>query len=145
MIPNGSLSNYTSILLTSFGHSSERSLLLQAPAGAVAIVITVCLGFLSDKINDRSGMVVLGCLPTLIGAAVLVGVTNNEAVQTFGVYLTGAYGAPFGSLLSWNASNISGYTKKVICGAMTMLFFSAGNIIGSQVGLSGVLSVQSFR
>jgi MFS transporter, ACS family, allantoate permease len=60
-IPNGGLSNFSSILLTTFGYSSQQALILNLPSGAVGAFVVLLSGWLSDKWNDRS-LVMLICI-----------------------------------------------------------------------------------
>jgi MFS transporter, ACS family, allantoate permease len=53
-IPNGGLSNFSSILLTTFGYTSQQALVLTAPQGAIGVIMVLLVGYLSDKLNDRS-------------------------------------------------------------------------------------------
>lgn len=53
-IPNGGISNFQSILLTTFGYTSQQSLILNAPGGAIGVVFVLLTGWLSDKFRDRS-------------------------------------------------------------------------------------------
>jgi ACS family allantoate permease-like MFS transporter len=53
-IPNGGLSNFSSILLTTFGYTSQQALILGVPNGAIGVIVVILTGQLSDKWNDRS-------------------------------------------------------------------------------------------
>lgn len=76
-IPNGGLSNFryedqaaftsrntnrnfSSILLTTFGYTSQQALIMSMPSGAVGVVCVLLVGYLSDKWNDRSRYVLAG-------------------------------------------------------------------------------------
>lgn len=53
-IPNGGISNFSSILLTTFGYTSRQALVLAVPGGVVGLVTVMFVGWLSDKLRDRS-------------------------------------------------------------------------------------------
>lgn len=53
-IPNGGLSNFSSILLTTFGYTSQQALILNTPSGAIGAICVLSVGYLSDKWRDRS-------------------------------------------------------------------------------------------
>ena len=74
-IPNGGLSNFSSILLTTFGYSSQQALILNLPAGAVGVVFVLGSGWLSDRFHDRSTIMLVCLIPTIIAAAMVRGVT----------------------------------------------------------------------
>ena len=136
-IPNGGLSNFSSILLTTFGYSSRQALILSAPRGAIGTICVLGVGYLSDKWRDRSSVMLLCILPTILGAGLMIGldpngVPKNKAGLLAASFLTGTFGAAFMLLLAWNASNIAGHTKKVTINALTLVSFATGNILGTQ-------------
>ncbi|KAI1612656.1 MFS transporter [Exophiala viscosa] len=136
-IPNGGLSNFSSILLTTFGYSSQQALILGMPGGAVGIFIVLLSGYLSDKWNDRSLVMLICLIPTIIAAGLMygldpTGVPHNKGALLFASYLSGTFGAAFMLLLAWNASNLAGHSKKVTCNALTLVGFCLGNILGTQ-------------
>jgi hypothetical protein len=53
-IPNGSLSLFTQILISSFGYTSQEALALSAPAGVVSVAFVLLTGWASDRFNSRT-------------------------------------------------------------------------------------------
>jgi hypothetical protein len=53
-IPNGGISNFSSILLTTFGYTSQQALILSAPTGAIGAICVLGVGWMSDKLRDRT-------------------------------------------------------------------------------------------
>lgn len=47
--------------------------------------------------------------------------------------MIGTFGSALSTVYAYNASNTSGYTKKLTINAMTLATFSIGNIIGTQI------------
>ena len=136
-IPNGGISNFSSILLTTFGYTSQEALIMSMPAGAIGIVFVLLSGYLSDKWNDRSLVMFICILPTILAGALMIGfdpkgIPLNKAALLAASFLSGTFGAAFMLLLAWNASNIAGHTKKVTANAMTLVSFALGNILGTQ-------------
>lgn len=136
-IPNGGLSNFSSILLTTFGYTSQQALVLNAPSGAVGVVCVLSIGYLSDKWRDRSLVMLICIFPTILGAGLMIGldpkgIPKNKAGLLAASFLTGTFGAAFMLLLAWNASNIAGHSKKVTANALTLVSFCVGNILGTQ-------------
>jgi len=112
-------------------------LILAAPGGAVGVVCVLGTGYLSDKWRDRSSVMLLCIIPTILSAALMIGldpngVPRNKAGLLAASFLSGTFGAAFMLLLAWNASNIAGHTKKVTTNAMTLVAFAVGNILGAQ-------------
>ncbi|PVH79247.1 MFS transporter [Cadophora sp. DSE1049] len=136
-IPNGGISNFNTILLTTFGYTSREALLMSAPGGAIGVICVLGVGYLSDKWRDRTSVMLIAILPTILGAGLMIGldpdgVPKNKAGLLAASFLTGTFGAAFMLLLAWNASNIAGHTKKVTINALTMVSFATGNILGTQ-------------
>lgn len=108
-IPNGGLSNFSSILLTTFGYTSQQALILAAPGGAIGAVCVLATGYLSDRWRDRSSVMLICILPTILGAGLMIGldpngVPKNKAGLLAASFMTGTFGAAFMLLLAWNAS-----------------------------------------
>ncbi|KIW13952.1 hypothetical protein PV08_06733 [Exophiala spinifera] len=136
-IPNGGLSNFSSILLTTFGYTSQQALILNMPSGAVGIFIVLLSGYLSDRWNDRSLVMLICLIPTIVAAGLMYGldpdgIPKSKGALLFASYLSGTFGAAFMLLLAWNASNIAGHSKKVTSNALTLVGFCTGNILGTQ-------------
>ena len=105
--------------------------------------------------NERMLPIVFGLIPTIVGAAMLVGLKGAEhkVALLFGLsfthtltddlthccciayYIVPTFGSSLAIIYAYNASNTSGHTKKVTTNAMTLAAFCAGNIIGSETFL----------
>jgi ACS family allantoate permease-like MFS transporter len=136
-IPNGGISNFSSILLTTFGYSSRQSLILGIPSGAIGVVTVLLTGWLSDRWHDRSLVMLICLIPTILSAALMIGLDptghpTKKAGLLAASFLSGTFGAGFMIMLAWNASNIAGHSKKVTANALTLVAFSVGNILGTQ-------------
>lgn len=98
--------------------------------------------------------IVISIIPTLVGAAMLVGLngsgqkgallfgmTSTTILKSFrtkmfykipATYIVGFYGSSLAIIYAYNASNTSGHSKKVTVNAMTLAAFSLGNVIGTE-------------
>ncbi|KAI0771463.1 MFS general substrate transporter [Trametes elegans] len=134
-IPNGALSNFSNIIIKSFGYTSKQTLILSTPGGAVASFTTLACGWYSDKKNERMIPIIFCLLPTIIGSAMLIGLNDsgNKGALLFATYLIGTFGSALSSVYAYNASNTSGHTKKNTINAITLATFSVGNIIGTEI------------
>ncbi|KAJ7228739.1 MFS general substrate transporter [Mycena pura] len=133
-IPNGALSNFSNIVIKSFGYT-HQTLILSTPAGAVAAITTLFCGWYSDKKGERQLPVVVALVPTILGTALLIGLNNSskKGGLLFGVYLIGTFGSALSTIYAYNASNTSGHTKKSTVNSLTLVSFAVGNIIGTQI------------
>jgi uncharacterized membrane protein YcjF (UPF0283 family) len=53
--------------------------------------------------------------------------------KLFGVYLLNSCPAMLPIIYSWNSANTSGYTKRTMRNALTLMAFCVGNLIGPQL------------
>ncbi|KAG2077536.1 MFS general substrate transporter [Suillus decipiens] len=134
-IPSGGLTNFSNIIIRNFGYTSKQTLILATPSGIVNVVSVVICGYYSDKKGERMLPVIYATLPTLLGVALMIGFNNSgqKGVLLFGSYLIGSFGSTLSTIYAYNASNTSGYTKKLTINALTMIFFCVGNIIGTEI------------
>ena len=49
------------------------------------------------------------------------------------MYLIGTFGSTLSIVYAYNATNTSGHTKKLTINALTMVSFSIGNIVGTEI------------
>ncbi|KAI0269278.1 MFS general substrate transporter [Gloeopeniophorella convolvens] len=136
-IPNGALSNFSNLIIKSFGYTSRQTLILSTPGGAVAAVMTLFCGWYSDRKGERMVPIVIAIVPTIVGTAMLIGLNDSgkKGALLFATYLIGTFGSALSTVYAYNASNTSGHTKKVTVNAMTLATFSVGNIIGTEIFL----------
>jgi len=132
-IPNGGISNFFSLLITSFGYTPQQSLLYGTPGGAVEVVSLIASGFLGDYFGQRILVSCVGLCISIIGMILVIAVpAAHPAGRLVGYYLTQASPTAFVALLSLIASNVAGYTKKTTVAALYLIGYCAGNIIGPQ-------------
>ncbi|TFK83642.1 MFS general substrate transporter [Polyporus arcularius HHB13444] len=136
-IPNGGLANFTNIIVKGFGYTTKQTLILSTPGGAIGILSAVLCGWYSDRAGERMLPIVWSLIPTLAGAAMLVGLngTGQKGALLFATWIVGTYGSSLAIIYAYNASNTSGHTKKVTVNAMTLAAFCVANIVGTETFL----------
>ncbi|KAG1779774.1 MFS general substrate transporter [Suillus placidus] len=134
-IPGGALSNFSNIIIKSFGYTSKQTLILATPGGIIGSAMVLFCGWYSDKKGERMIPIVFALIPTIVGAAILIGLNGSKSkgVLLFATYIIGTFSSALSTIYAYNASNTSGHTKKVTINAMTMATFSIGNIIGTEI------------
>ncbi|OCH93599.1 MFS general substrate transporter [Obba rivulosa] len=135
-IPNGALSNFSNIIIKSFGYTSRQTLILSTPGGVVACITTLLCGWYSDRKNERMIPIVFALVPTIVGSAMLIGLNGKageKGALLFATYLIGTFGSALSTVYAYNASNTSGHTKKNTINAITLVSFALGNIIGTEI------------
>lgn len=134
MITNGAVSNFSSIIIATFGFDNRKVTIIQMPSGAVSIIATIVCSYLAGYIGQRSYIMGAVCVPSILGAILLLALDNNRRVgRLFGVYLLNSAPAILPMIYNWNAVNTSGHTKRVARNALTMVGFCIGNLIGPQM------------
>lgn len=136
-IPNGGLSNFTSLLIRGFGYTSRQSLLLQMPGGLVAFLTTIGVCFLASVKKQRMLPILVAVCPTIFGAVLLVAFDVDPNKYKSGaivaIVLVSMYGSSLAVLYSWTAANVAGSSKKACTNGLLMTAFGLGNIIGTEI------------
>lgn len=137
-IPNGGITTFGSIIITSFGFNNRLALLLQMPSGIVDLGTKLFLGWLSDKMLDRTLPAIIAILLPMIGGIMMITIPfSAKAGLLIGYYLISCAGASWGLVMVMISNNTVGYTKKVTVNALQIIAYGAGNWIGPQTFRSG--------
>lgn len=131
-IPNGGLGSFGSILLhKTLGYSSQDSLLMGLPQGAVQIVSGIIAGFIATKTGKRILVGTVCCCITLIGTCLLA-FTESSHARLAGYYIFSFYAIGLVTILASITSDAAGHTKKVTTSAVFLISYCIGNVIGPQ-------------
>jgi MFS transporter, ACS family, allantoate permease len=77
---------------------------LNIPGGVVGAVTVLGVGWLSDKWNDRSLVMLICIIPTIVAAALMIGLDPNGHPMNKGGLLFAAYlSYTFGAVRFWTA------------------------------------------
>ncbi|KID75648.1 uncharacterized protein G6M90_00g047060 [Metarhizium brunneum] len=132
-IPNGGISNFSTLVIKGLGFDTFRTALLGIPQGAL-VVVWIALGAVANKYmpaNSRTVVCAAFMLPTIAGAlGFLLAPTDAYVGRLICFYLTGSYQASFVISLSLITSNTGGQSKKMIVSGMIWFGACIGNIAG---------------
>lgn len=155
-VPNSALTSFTSIIIDSFGFDTLGSQYLQIPGGAVQFLALIGGGWVCTKWpQSRCITMMVANLICILGAALLVGLPSSIKVRLpspllkcvrsiewlklimqwgrlVALWLCYFQGLGFSMSLTMVSSNIAGYTKKQLTGAVLFTGYCVGNIIGPQ-------------
>ncbi|KAB8071867.1 major facilitator superfamily domain-containing protein [Aspergillus leporis] len=136
-VPNSALTSFTSIIVKSFGFDTLGTQYLQIPGGAVQFVTLLFGGVIatrwSGKFHSRFACMIFANLVCIIGSGLLVGLPgSNKWGRLVALWLCYFQGLGFSMSLTVVSSNIAGYTKKQVTGALLFTGYCVGNIIGPQ-------------
>ncbi|KAL1946559.1 hypothetical protein VTO73DRAFT_14663 [Trametes versicolor] len=114
-IPNGAFSNFSNIIIKGFGYTWGNSL--------------------HSHFNERIMPIIICLVPTMVGSAMLIGLNDSghKGALLVAIYLVNIFNTVLPTVYAYNASNISGNTKKNTVNALTLTFFGAGNMIGAEI------------
>nr|QFR37074.1 MFS transporter [Cyberlindnera americana] len=133
-VPNGGLTNFTSILLkTDFKYSTKKSLLMNIPFSCVGFTSTVGIGCLYsfNIIRSRIWCSVLALCFAITGSCMLA-FADSKNVGLGGLFIMQVSDIGFICVVSIFQSNVAGHTKKMVGNAMFLVAYCAGNVIGPQ-------------
>ena len=119
-VPNAALTQFTSIVVASFGVDTLGTQYLQIPGGAVQCVSLLCGGWICTHWpNSRCITMITANTICIIGAALLVGLPiDNKWGRLVSLWLCYFQGLGFSMSLTMVSSNVAGYTKKQLTGAI---------------------------
>ncbi|SNX87101.1 related to DAL5 - Allantoate and ureidosuccinate permease [Melanopsichium pennsylvanicum] len=146
-ICNGGVTAFGAYIIRSFGYTSLRSIILQTPGGATTAISIYLSTIIVLKVkNSRSALLILTCLPVIVGAAMIwKGDWTNRAVPLAGYYLLPIFGAPFVLMLSLSTANVAGATKQSITSAFVFAGYNVGNIVAPYLTLASEASIHYRR
>ncbi|CAI7593349.1 major facilitator superfamily domain-containing protein [Penicillium manginii] len=132
-IPNGGISNFSTLVIQGLGFNTLNTALLGIPQGVI-VVIWIVLGAVINQYlpkNSRTWVSALFMLPTIAGGlGFLLAPDDAYVARLICFYLTGSYQASFVISLSIVTSNIGGQSKKMIVSGMIWFGVCVGNIAG---------------
>ncbi|KAF1822971.1 allantoate permease [Dissoconium aciculare CBS 342.82] len=131
-VPNAALTSFTSIIIGSFGFDTLGTQYLQIPGGAVQFLSLLGGGFICSRFpNARCiTMITANCI-CIVGSSLLVGLpSSNKWGRLVAIWLCYFQGIGFSMSLTMVSSNIAGYTKKQLTGAILFTGYCVGNIVG---------------
>ncbi|KAI1197393.1 MFS general substrate transporter [Nemania serpens] len=135
-IPNAAQSSFTSIILETFGFDVLETQYMQIPGNAIQIVSLLVSGYISSKFpNMRCAVMLVGNLICVAAGAALVGLpsgpdgTDNKWGRLVALWLCSFQSVGFSMSLTMVSSNVAGYTKKQLTGAILFVGYC---IIGPQ-------------
>ncbi|KAI8934304.1 hypothetical protein NX059_009043 [Plenodomus lindquistii] len=133
-IPNSALTSFSSIIIKSFGVDTLGTQYLQIPGGAVQFVSLLAGGFICTHYpNSRCIVMSVANAICIVGAGLLVGLpSDNKWGRLVALWMCYFQGLGFSMSLTIVSSNVAGYTKKQLTGAVLFAGYCVGNIIGPQ-------------
>ncbi|RSH89938.1 hypothetical protein EHS25_001924 [Saitozyma podzolica] len=132
-IPNGGISNFSTLVIQGLGFNTLQTALLGIPQGVLVVIWIGAGAIVNQHLPKNSRTIVCGLfmVPTIAGAlGFLLAPSNAYVGRLICFYLTGSYQASFVISLSLITSNTGGQTKKMLVSGMIWFGACVGNIAG---------------
>ncbi|KAJ7596016.1 major facilitator superfamily domain-containing protein [Mycena floridula] len=132
-IPNGGISNFSTLIIKGLGFDTLQTSLLGIPQGVLVVIWISAGAMLNSRLpnNSRTLVCMLFMIPTIAGSlGFLLAPTHANVGRLICYYLTGSYQASFVIGLSLITSNVGGQTKKQLTSAIIFVGVCVGNIAG---------------
>lgn len=158
-VPNGGLTTFGSIVITSFGFSKRpdhplvpfspaaqdltsreanlQAILIDIPRSVFSVVVFICVGLTCTKYSNlRLWFMAASVLPPFAGFMGISLLDNDPAIKwtKWGCYFMTV---PFvlGLFLAWTLipSNTAGRTKRTVTSSFSFVGYCVGNMVGSQI------------
>ncbi|KAF2430145.1 allantoate transport protein [Tothia fuscella] len=133
---NGAVSGFGPLIVSTFGWSTLESILWQFPLGGLCLITILVCGYLSSRVpNIRLILLVVMCLPVIVGCAMIWKSkwTYHAAAPVAGYSIIGTFGAVVSQTIVVGMSNVAGATKKSAMAAAIFVAYCVGNIVGPQL------------
>ncbi|RVX66506.1 hypothetical protein B0A52_09791 [Exophiala mesophila] len=129
-ICNSSLTAFSQIVLVGLGFNVKQANLFTIATGGLHGLFGITASWLCTKYrNIRAPVCIVLCTISLTGS-LLVRFGPNLGSKLFGFLIFYAYPCTVSIALSIIASNTAGFTKKSVATSMSVIGYSAGNIVG---------------
>lgn len=130
-VPNGGLGNFSSIMISNLGYGKGKAPIMGLPCSAVSVGGMCLFGYASTFIGRRLDIAMIGMIVNLISGC-LIAFPKSKHAQVAGYYINGISPIPYVCILSMISSNSAGHSKKVFMGAINMIGYCVGNLVGPQ-------------
>jgi hypothetical protein len=136
-IPNGGITTFNGIIMTSFGFTELQVLLVDIPRSVLSVLLFVAAGIYTRRVRDRRmHIMAASCAPAFVGLLMLSRLPNTARYKwtKWGMYVTSV---PYvlALFLAWTLipSNVAGRTKKTVISSATFVGYCVGNMVGAQI------------
>jgi len=125
---NGSITNFMSAFLKSFGYDSAKATLYQMPTGAIQFVCNIVAGVVTSYVDNTLILVII--IAQLPGLAGMIGMAtlpfSNQMGLTACSWLQGIFGVSI--ILTWDlvATDIAGHSKRTTVNGLEFVCYAAG-------------------
>ncbi|KAJ7486670.1 major facilitator superfamily domain-containing protein [Mycena latifolia] len=134
-IPNGVVSNFSSIIISDMGFTTFQTTLLDIPSNIFQIASLVLSGYFAGRFkNSRALMMFIGNATCIVAAAALTYAPQDEKWgRLVAFWFTSFQSVGFSLSLVMVSANVGGFTKRQVTTVVTFIGYCGGNIAGPHV------------
>ncbi|KAJ6494230.1 MFS general substrate transporter [Mycena sanguinolenta] len=142
-IPNGVVSNFSSIIISGMGFNVFQTTLLDIPSNVVQILSLVLSGYFAGKFkNSRTLMMFIGNTTCIVAAAALTYAPHDQKWgRLIAFWFTSFQSVGFSLSLVMISANVGGFTKRQVTAVVTFVGYCIGNIAGPHVLLQSEAAI----
>ncbi|GFZ44252.1 hypothetical protein JCM24511_01974 [Saitozyma sp. JCM 24511] len=132
-VPNGGVSTFNSIIVSSLGFTTRQTTLLSIPTGLISWVGSLVFAWIAVKTKQRCLTALVSCFIPLLSTILLHVIPRSNKGGSLGsLFIIYFYWAPYVVMMTVVNANTGGYTKKTVVYGMAYAGYLVGNIVGPQ-------------
>lgn len=133
-ISTGSIGTFSVTITQTFGFDSKETSLLQLPIGAITIIIIIVTTQMIARWNQITLITTSMYIPAIIGCIVMLALPLSKKVgNLLSLYLLYSGSCVITNIYIWNTCNTSGYCKRIVRNALTMIVYNIACIVAPQM------------
>lgn len=133
MIPNGGLTNFGTLVLSSIVHNRLQSIAVSVGSSFFSSGQMLIYSYFASKYDNLRTIGMSGPLLLAIAGLSAVYATEDHGAKwgrVFAYWMINSYAVTWPFCLSVLGSNYAGHTKRATMSMLLLIFFSVGNIVG---------------
>jgi MFS family permease len=127
----GTISYFFPSLMTTLGHKGRMAQFMTVPIYAVALIISVSLGFVADRTGKKAYVVMAACALATLSFVIVVAQDNKQVKYAFICFGGGGIWTAVPVFLSWMVTMFDGREKRAVCIALVNGFGNLASVYGS--------------
>ncbi|CCD26771.1 Thi73p NDAI_0I02020 [Naumovozyma dairenensis CBS 421] len=133
-ISTGAIGTFSTTITATFGFDKYQTALLQLPIGAITALIILITTQMISRWGNLTLITTSMYIPAIIGCIVMIALPLSHRVgNLLSLYLLYSGSCVITNIYIWNSCNTSGYSKRIIRNAVTMIVYNVSCIVAPQM------------
>lgn len=120
-------------IIEDLGFTAAHAQLLSVPPYAIAVVLTITVAVVSERVGRKAPFIMGSSLLACIGYFILLTQTKPSVAYGGTVFLAAGIFPSVALVLAWPTNNVSGQTKRAVANAMQISIGNCGAVLGTQL------------